>query len=27
VQSYAVGYTAAKGLGLDGWTWSKRPTR
>ncbi|MCW5892543.1 MAG: redoxin family protein [bacterium] len=25
VQSYAVGYTAAKGLGLDGWAWSKRP--
>lgn len=25
VQSYAVGYTAAKGLALDGWTWSKRP--
>lgn len=25
VQSYTVGYNPAKGLAIDGWTWSKRP--
>jgi thiol-disulfide isomerase/thioredoxin len=25
VRSYAVGYTPAKGLGIEGWTWSGRP--
>lgn len=25
VEGYAVGYTAAKGIAFDGWTWSKRP--
>jgi thiol-disulfide isomerase/thioredoxin len=25
VQSYAVGYNPAKGIAIDGWTWSKRP--
>jgi thiol-disulfide isomerase/thioredoxin len=26
VRGYTTGYTAAKGLGLDGWQWSRRPT-
>lgn len=26
VQAYATGYNAKKGLAIDGWEWSKRPT-
>ncbi|HET7295371.1 MAG TPA: thioredoxin-like domain-containing protein [Vicinamibacteria bacterium] len=26
IRSYSVGYTPAKGLGIEGWAWSERPT-
>jgi thiol-disulfide isomerase/thioredoxin len=25
IRSYSVGYSPAKGLGIEGWTWSGRP--
>jgi hypothetical protein len=25
VSAYSVGYSPAKGLGVEGWTWSGRP--